>query len=56
MAPDEIRSRVQEMRQAQPDWIWQAVGELEEKIRTGEVEVPMVTTKEDIESWRGELG
>jgi basic membrane protein A len=56
MAPDEIRAKVKEMREAQPDWIWEAVKELEEKIRTGEVEVPLVFTEEDIKKWREELG
>jgi hypothetical protein len=32
------------------------VKELEEKIRTGEVEVPLVFTEEDIKKWREELG
>jgi len=56
MAPDEIRAKVEKMRKAQPDWVWEAMAELEEKIRTGEVEVPMVITKEDIDRWRDELG
>jgi basic membrane protein A len=56
MAPDEIRAKVKEMREAQPDWIWEAVKELEEKIRKGEVEVPLVFTEEDIKKWREELG
>lgn len=56
MAPEEIRAKVTAMRRAQPAWVWEAVAELEEKIRTGEVEVPMVTTEEDIQKWRDELG
>ena len=54
--PAEIRSKVEAMRAAQPAWIWQAVGELENKIRTGEVEVPCVFTEADIATWRGILG
>jgi len=56
MAPEEIRAKVKEMREAQPDWVWKAVAELEEKIRTGEVEVPCVFTEEEIKKWREELG
>ena len=56
MAPEEIRAKVTAMRRAQPAWIWEAVAELEEKIRTGEVEVPLVMTEEDITKWRDELG
>jgi len=56
MAPEEIRAKVKAMREAQPEWIWEAVAELEEKIRSGEVEVPMVTTEEDIKKWRDDLG
>ena len=53
---DWIYARVREMRGAQPGWIWDAVAELESKIRTGEVEVPMVVTEDDIAYWRGILG
>lgn len=56
MTPEEIRTKVKEMREAQPAWIWQAVAELEEKIRTGEVEVPLVVTEDAIKQWRDELG
>ncbi|MCD6458517.1 MAG: BMP family ABC transporter substrate-binding protein [Thermoproteales archaeon] len=56
MAPEEIKNKVKAMRDAQPDWIWEAISELEEKIRSGEVEVPMVMTKEKVDYWRGILG
>ena len=56
MAPAEIRAKATAMRAAQPAWIWEAVAELEEKIRTGEVEVPLAFTEEDITKWRDELG
>jgi basic membrane protein A len=54
--PEWIREKVKEMRDAQPDWIWNAVAELEAKIRTGEVEVPMVVTEDAIAEWRAILG
>lgn len=67
MTPEEIRSKVSAMRDAVPDWIWDAVAELEAKIRTGEPiadldgdgtaeTIPSVTTEEDIGYWRGILG
>lgn len=56
MEPEEIRTKVKEMRDGLPEWIWNAVEELEEKIRTGEVEVPAVFTEDDIKTWREELG
>jgi len=49
---DTIYTKVKAMRDNQPAWIWEAVAELEEKIRTGEVEVPMVMT-DAIYYWRG---
>lgn len=55
-SPEEIRAGVEAMREAQPDWVWEAVAELEKQIRTGEVEVPLVFTEEDIQRWRDELG
>jgi basic membrane protein A len=54
--PDEIRAQVKAMRDAQPKWIWDAVAELEKKIRDGEVEVPLAFTEPDIKKWREELG
>lgn len=56
MEPEEIRTKVNEMREGLPEWIWSAVEELEEKIKTGEVEVPAVFTEDDIKKWREELG
>jgi len=53
---DWIETKVEGMREAQPSWIWDAVAELEEKIGTGEVEVPLAWTSEEITSWRAELG
>lgn len=54
--PAEIKSKVKTMREAQPKWVWDAVTELERKIREGQVTVPLVVTKPDIEKWRKELG
>ena len=56
MEPDQIREKVKKMREAQPDWVWKAIKELEEKIRSGEVEVPAVTTEDAIKEWRDKLG
>jgi len=56
MEPAQIRTRVEDMREAQPSWIWDAVEELENDIRTGAVEVPLATTEEAVASWRGILG
>lgn len=56
MDPDKIREKVKKMRDAQPEWVWRAIKELEEQIRTGAVEVPAVTTDELIKKWRDELG
>jgi basic membrane protein A len=55
-SPAEIKSKVKTMREAQPKWVWDAVAELEKKIREGQVTVPLVVTKPDIQRWRGELG
>jgi basic membrane protein A len=55
-SPEWIRARINEMRGAQPDWIFEAVAELENKIRTGEVVVPLAFTAADIAYWRNILG
>ncbi len=55
-SPAEIKAKVRTMREAQPRWIWDAVAELERKIRRGEASVTLAVTKPDIERWRGELG
>lgn len=54
--PEWIRDKAEEMRDAQPSWIWEAVEELETKIRTGEVEVPLAFTADAIAYWRGIFG
>lgn len=56
MPPEEIKAKVKAMRESIPQWIWDAVKELEDKIRNGEVTVPEVTTQEAIEEWRQKLG
>jgi len=56
MPPDQIRATCKAMREAQPAWIWDAMAELEKKIRTGEVVVPLAFTKEVVDYWRGIFG
>ena len=56
MPPEQIRQKVTEMRSRVPSWVWDALTELESKIRTGQVDVPMVLTKEAVDSWREKLG
>jgi len=56
MSPDDIKAKVKAMRESIPDWIWEAIKELEEKIRKGEVEVPLAMDKETVEQWRDLLG
>ena len=56
LPPEEIKNKVKAMRDSIPQWIWDAVKELEEKIRNGEVQVPLPTTKEEVEEWRQKLG
>jgi basic membrane protein A len=56
MEPEQIRTKVEDMRNAQPSWIWDAVAELETAIRTGAVEVPLAMTQDAVDSWRGVLG
>jgi basic membrane protein A len=53
---DAIYAKVKAMRDAQPSWIWEAVGELENRIRTGTENVPEADTSEEVEYWRGILG
>ena len=55
-SPEWIRDKVETMRDAQPDWVWEAVAELETKIRTGEVEVPLAATADDMTYWRDIFG
>ena len=54
--PEWIKDKAEAMRDAQPSWIWEAVAELEEKIRTDAITVPLAFDEEAITSWRAELG
>jgi basic membrane protein A len=54
--PDAIKSKVQNMRNALPSWIWDAVSGLEQAIRSGQVTVPLAFTQEDVTKWRHTLG
>ncbi len=56
MPPEQIKEKVKKMRESIPDWIWQAVEELQHDIETGKVKVPCPTTKEEIQYWREQLG
>jgi basic membrane protein A len=56
MEPEQIRTKVEAMRDAQPSWIWDAVAELAEDIRTGAVEVPLAMEQDVVDYWRGVLG
>ncbi|NVM56655.1 MAG: hypothetical protein HWN51_00840 [Desulfobacterales bacterium] len=53
---DAIYAKVKAMREAQPSWIWEAGGELENRIRIDMETVPEVDTPEELEYWRGILG
>ncbi|MEM3662281.1 MAG: BMP family ABC transporter substrate-binding protein [Sulfolobales archaeon] len=56
MSPDEIKAKVEKMRGSVASWVWDALAELEEKIRKGEVTVPLAFTKDAIDYWRSILG
>ncbi len=51
----QIKEKVQQMRNSLPSWIWDAVSELENKIKNGEIEVPMPMEKSEMEQLRQEL-
>jgi basic membrane protein A len=56
MSPEEIKSTVAAMRNALPSWIWDAAKELEDGIRSGQIQVPMVMTDQDLATWRAIVG
>jgi basic membrane protein A len=56
MSPEEIKAKAESMHKSVAPWIWDALAELEEKIKKGEVEVPLAFTKDAIDYWRGILG
>ncbi|KUK17101.1 MAG: Sugar binding protein [Thermococcus sibiricus] len=49
---EELFTKLEETRSQVPDWIWQAVSELESKIKSGEIEIPSALTSEQIEAIR----
>ncbi|BAD84846.1 ABC-type transport system, probable periplasmic component [Thermococcus kodakarensis KOD1] len=49
---DELFQFLEETRNQVPDWIWQAVDELQNKIINGEIVVPKATSKDQIEQLR----
>ncbi|ASJ02717.1 sugar-binding protein [Thermococcus profundus] len=49
---DELRQFLENTRKQVPDWIWQAVDELQQKIISGEIKVPAPTNKDGIEKIR----
>jgi len=51
-----IKATVEAMREAQPSWIWDAVEELADQIRTGAVVVPLALTRDVVDYWRAILG
>ena len=53
---DRIYEKVKAMRESIPDWIWEAVEELERQILEGKVVVPKPLTEEDIEYYRSIYG
>jgi len=52
----QIVQEVQQMRQSIPQWIWQAVDQLRQGIVSGEVQVPLPTTREQLLQYRQQLG
>jgi basic membrane protein A len=65
--PSEIKAKVEKMRNSQPEWIWRAIKELEEKIRSnkpiadldknGELEyIPVADNSSKVKYWRDVLG
>jgi len=49
---DELKQYLENTRKQVPDWIWDAVKELENKIKNGEIKVPAPMDKESIEKVR----
>lgn len=52
---DAIVKKVKAMRDSLPAYIWATVSVLEQLIRSGKVQVPKVTTQDDLKKWRAEL-
>jgi len=53
---DKIFNAVKAMRDAQPAWIWEGAQELINLIKTGQIEVPLAFTAEDIAKYRAIYG
>lgn len=49
---DELFAKLEQTRKQVPDWIWDAVKELEDKIKSGEIKVPAPMDKDTIEKIR----
>ena len=49
---DELFAKLEQTRKQIPDWIWDAVKELEGKIKSGEINVPAAMDKDTIEKIR----
>ncbi len=49
---DELFAKLEETRKQVPSWIWDAVKDLESKIKSGEIVVPKAFNKEEIEAIR----
>ncbi|WP_456326802.1 BMP family lipoprotein [Palaeococcus sp. (in: euryarchaeotes)] len=49
---DELFAKLEQTRKQIPDWIWDAVKELEGKIKSGEIKVPAAMDKDTIEKIR----
>lgn len=54
--PAWIKEKAKELRDNQPAWIWSAVAELENKIASGAIVVPLADTKGAVDNWRAILG
>lgn len=55
-SPDDIKAKVTAMRNSVPSWVWDGVKELESKIRSGDVSVPLPLTPDDIKKIRDTYG
>lgn len=50
--PENIKATVRAMRNAQPAWVWEALSEFENKLRTGEIVVPRVIDADTAGTYR----
>ena len=56
MSADQIKSKVTDMRNSVPSWIWDAEKDLETAISNDPTLVPLATTKDVVDQWRAILG